>query len=115
MRQMCVVLVIALSMAAAGREANAETMTAGSTVGPLARAFEQAISRESSLHMTRYPGPHHTARCCNVKGAALGAGIGAALGFGLFAARCDGFGCATLAGRASGILGGLGATIGVFM
>ncbi len=115
MRQMVVVLMIALCMAGAGREAAAQTIASDAAARPLTRAFDAAIKRESSLQMTRFPGPHRSARCCNMKGAAIGAAVGAGLGFGLVATQCSGFGCAVYAARAAGVLGGIGATIGIFM
>jgi hypothetical protein len=114
MRQICVVLVIALSAAALGREASAEGIAAEPIARPLTRAFDEAIKREASLQMARYPGPRRTTRCCNVKGAAIGAAIGAGLGFGL-ASQCDGGGCWPTTFKATGILGGIGAGIGIFM
>jgi hypothetical protein len=115
MRQRVVVLMIALAVAGGGRQASAQTLAAIGSVRPLTRAIDEAITRESSLQMTRYPGPHRSARCCNLKGAAIGAGIGAAIGFGLVAGQCSGSGCAGYAGKAVGILGGIGAGIGLFM
>jgi hypothetical protein len=114
MRQNVAVL-IALAVALGTREASAQTLAASGPARPLTRAIDEATKRESSLQMTRYPGPHRRARCCNMKGAAIGAGIGAALGFGLVAGQCSGAGCASYAGKAMGVLGGIGAGIGIFM
>jgi hypothetical protein len=115
MRQLLVVLMIALAVAGGSREASAQTLAAIGPARPLTRAIDEAITRESSLQMTRYPGPHRRARCCNMKGAAIGAGIGAAIGFGLVAGQCRGSGCAAYAGKTMGVLGGIGAGIGIFM
>ena len=110
MRQTCVVLMIALSVAAAGREASAETVVAGSTARPLTRAFDEAIKRESSFQMTRYPGPHRSPRCCSLKGALIGAAAGAGIGLALSRSAPD---MPTVAITAS--FGGIGAGVGIFM
>jgi len=107
-------MIALLVVAGAVRDASAETMSAAAPARPLTRAFEQAIKRASSLQMARYPGPRRTTRCCNMKGAAIGAAIGAGLGFGL-ASQCDGGGCWPTTLKATGILGGIGAGIGIFM
>jgi hypothetical protein len=115
MRQSSVVLMIALAVAGGSRQAGAQTLGSTAPPRPATRTIDEAIKRESSQQMTRYPGPHRSARCCNMKGAAIGAGIGAAIGFGLVAGQCSGGACAAYAGKAMGILGGIGAGIGIFM
>lgn len=99
MRQICVVLMIALSVAAAGREASAETVVAESTARPLTHAFDEAIKRESSFQMTR----------C-LKGALIGAAAGAGIGLALSRSAPD---MPTVTITAS--FGGIGAGIGIFM
>jgi hypothetical protein len=58
MRPIFVILVVALGLAGAGREAAAQTVASGHSAGPLTRAFDDTIKRESSMQLVRYPAPH---------------------------------------------------------
>src|SRR5712691_1901725 len=57
-------------------------------------------------------GPVPTRRCCSLKGALIGAGVGAAIGFG-FARLCDAGDCTSGYIKYMVVLGGVGAGIGV--
>jgi hypothetical protein len=53
-------------------------------------------------------------RCCNTKGAIIGAAAGAAVGWWFVAHTCDSSTCTSEYVKTIAILGGLGATFGVF-
>ncbi len=72
------------------------------------------VSDAVELAQLQRPASGSSRRCCNRKGAIIGAVAGAALGAWLTAYTCDAGSCAPSYIRAMGVAGGLGAVLGAF-
>jgi hypothetical protein len=64
-----------------------------------------------TAHLLQQASQH---RCCNTKGAIIGAAAGAALGWWLVRSACDSSTCTSEYLKTIAVLGGLGATFGAF-
>jgi hypothetical protein len=71
--------------------------------------FDTAQSRQGAPSTAR-----RVHRCCNLKGALIGAGIGAAIGT-FYATLCDAGDCTLTYVKYMGIMGGIGAGLGAFV
>ena len=83
---------------------------------PSAGVADRAAAPNSSLSgpQVNPSGKQVTRRCCSLKGALIGGGIGAAGGFFVVRYTCDSYSCTSSYFKAMGVLGGLGAGIGAY-
>ena len=101
-------LVVIMSVDAYG-----QTASAPRSAMPMVRLsplpLDVALSRQS------WPvRPKRIHRCCKLKGALIGAGIGAAIGF-AYATVCDAGDCTSTYIKYMAVMGGIGAGLGAFV
>lgn len=100
-------LVIVMSVEAYGQTASAP-LPVGSKVRFSPSPLDVAVSRQSVPVR-----PRRIHRCCNLKGALIGAGIGAAIGF-AYATLCDAGDCTSTYIKYIAVMGGVGSGVGAF-